>query len=234
MHFIKVGKDTAECQIVGCNKILKVASGPSGLIKHLFTQHKLNDPKRKYEEDEFLDSSASTSQPSKRRKTIQECIDYYEDFNETIARLCVEESVPIKQVATGRYYARTLKMLFPKENIPKSEKDVKRRVRLCYEKILEKTKAKISNMKSWGKKFSLTLDEWTSNKNIRYLNVNCHFFDAGRKKFINLGLIRIKGSATSGRINELVSTRKCEETSELTSFVRFFIVVQAPSSEIWS
>ena len=127
-HFKKLGKDTAECQIKGCNKILKVASGPSDLVKHLSTQHNINDPKRKIEEvaafDEFFDSSASTSQPPKRQKTILECINYYEDFNETIARLCVEESVPIKKVATGRYYARTLKMLSPKENIPKSEKAV--------------------------------------------------------------------------------------------------------------
>ena len=83
-NFKKLGKDTAECQIKGCNKILKVASGPSGLVKHLSTQHNINDPKRKIEEvspfDEFFDSSASTSQPPKRQKTILECIDYFIDY----------------------------------------------------------------------------------------------------------------------------------------------------------
>lgn len=48
---------------------------------------------------------------------------------------------------------------------------------------------------------SLTLDEWTSVANRRYANVNVHFENGG---CINLGLIRIKCSATAEYCAKLV------------------------------
>ena len=47
----------------------------------------------------------------------------------------------------------------------------------------------LRDAKSKGEYFSLTLDEWTSMQNKRYLNINIH--DNGY--FGNLGLIRLQG-----------------------------------------
>ena len=54
------------------------------------------------------------------------------------------------------------------------------------------------------KKFSLTLDEWTSTKNRRYMNINLH--DSEGKTY-NLGLVRILGSCTSEKILNMVNER---------------------------
>jgi len=47
----------------------------------------------------------------------------------------------------------------------------------------------LKKLKDEGKQFSLTFDEWTSNKNRRYINVNAHI----KNRFWNLGLIRLHG-----------------------------------------
>ena len=59
----------------------------------------------------------------------------------------------------------------------------------------KKKTRKIANHKSEGKKFALTLDEWTSLGNRRYLNINVH-----RKGYLlNNGLVRdIVGITTDG------------------------------------
>jgi hypothetical protein len=52
--------------------------------------------------------------------------------------------------------------------------------------------------------FSLTLDEWTSMRNRRYMNINVHTFD---HQTFNLGIIRIIGSMSSETCKQLVITR---------------------------
>ena len=54
--------------------------------------------------------------------------------------------------------------------------------------------------------FSLTFDEWTSNKNRRYMNVNLHAHD----KFWNLGLCRIHGSMPAEKCVKLLQERLVE------------------------
>ena len=68
--------------------------------------------------------------------------------------------------------------------------------------LREKVSSYLSNIKSKGGYFSLTLDEWTSLQNKRYLNINIH----GNGFFWTLGLMRIKGrfssEACSGAISQ--------------------------------
>ena len=61
--------------------------------------------------------------------------------------------------------------------------------------LFEKIKYDLFLKKSNCEKFSLTLDEWTSMQNRRYLNINIH----GIGYFWNLGLVRIRGSFTAER-----------------------------------
>ena len=46
----------------------------------------------------------------------------------------------------------------------------------------------ISSLRKTGNKFSATLDEWTSLKNVRFINVNIHFIEKESKRFINLSV----------------------------------------------
>ena len=66
--------------------------------------------------------------------------------------------------------------------------------------IRETVISKFTRLRSQGMRFSLTIDEWTSIKNRRYLNVNVHIKD----KFWGLGLAKIVGSLPAKKCIELV------------------------------
>ena len=57
-----------------------------------------------------------------------------------------------------------------------------------------------------GEKFSITLDEWTSMRNRRHLNINIH----GIGYFWNLWLVRIRGCFSAERCSETISNRLVE------------------------
>lgn len=59
------------------------------------------------------------------------------------------------------------------------------------------------HLKKGKQRFSLIFDEWTSQKNHRYLNINVH----QKKNHFNLGLVRIHGSATAEYCIGLVKER---------------------------
>lgn len=76
-----------------------------------------------------------------------------------------------------------------------------------YETACTETEEKIAKLKSQGKRFSATLDEWTSLKNVRYLNVNVHYTnESGELDHINLGLIRILDTLPAEKLKEEVSS----------------------------
>ncbi|XP_075990255.1 uncharacterized protein LOC142985898 [Anticarsia gemmatalis] len=59
------------------------------------------------------------------------------------------------------------------------------------------------HLKKQNQKFSLTFDEWTSQRNHRYLNLNIHH----KEKYFNFGLIRIRGSCNAEHTISLVKDR---------------------------
>lgn len=67
---------------------------------------------------------------------------------------------------------------------------------------------KIKSHNDKSGKFSPTLDEWTSLRNRRYLNINIHF----NKLFVNLGLVKIEGSCTAEVTINLVDSKLSEFT----------------------
>ena len=81
----------------------------------------------------------------------------------------------------------------------------------------EKVSSYLSNIKSKGGHFSLTLDEWTSLQNKRYLNINIH----GNGFFLNLGLMRIKGrfssEACSGAISQKLKEFGIDFETDITA-----------------
>ena len=69
--------------------------------------------------------------------------------------------------------------------------------------LTEMNKQELFLKKSKGDKFSLTLDEWTSVRNRRYLNLNIH----GVGYFWNLGLVRIQGSFSAEKCIEIIASK---------------------------
>ena len=60
------------------------------------------------------------------------------------------------------------------KNIPKSRHTIRKIVIDYFEQIKKQVIKEITDQISRGSKFSLTLDEWTSFGNCRYMNVNVH------------------------------------------------------------
>ena len=76
------------------------------------------------------------------------------------------------------------------EELPKSRATITKLFTNFAEKIKNHQISEILDMKASGTKFSIIFDEWTSNRNRRYMNV---ILSAGSKKLFDFGLIRIKG-----------------------------------------
>jgi len=62
----------------------------------------------------------------------------------------------------------------------------------------------MQRLKDMGQQFSVTLDEWTSTRNRRYINVNVH---ANGGKFWSLGMVRVQGSMPVEKCVELLETK---------------------------
>ena len=75
-----------------------------------------------------------------------------------------------------------------------------------YNLVAKCMKEEISSDISDGKRFSVSLDEYTSLSNRRYMNVNLH----SREKFWNLGMIGLKGSMTAENIFAVLRSKLVE------------------------
>ena len=85
----------------------------------------------------------------------------------------------------------------------RSPQTVKEKFMVEFGTVFQDLCKQISKMKQNGAKFSLTLDEATSKRNRRYMNINLHKI----KGFISLGLVRIVGGLKAERALELCKKR---------------------------
>ena len=88
-------------------------------------------------------------------------------------------------------------------SLPKSVVGIRDQVLKYGKQLREEVSRYLNNIKSKGGYFSLTLGEWTSLRNKRYLNINIH----GNGFFWNLGLTRIKGRFSSEASSNSISQK---------------------------
>lgn len=90
------------------------------------------------------------------------------------------------------------------KDIPKSAVTIRNMV-LEYSKIIKHyTVHEISRLKSEGKRFSITFDEWTSIRNRRYININVHSIGG---TMWNIGLVRAYASVPAEKCLSLVEEK---------------------------
>jgi hypothetical protein len=89
-----------------------------------------------------------------------------------------------------------------------------------YAEIKSELKCKFSTILKANQKFCLTLDEWTSSRNRRYMNINVMCNDG---IFENLGLIRIEGSCGAEKTLDLVNERLKEFNLNLSTDITAII-----------
>lgn len=230
-HFVKNGPGKATCR--KCNRIILTTGGSTrAMANHLNNVHKIfenkvneesppesssspnpaaNSPSASPAETQAVpraSTSASTSPsqpPVKVQRTIPGLLKY-RSLEETVARLAAESNFTIKQITTTPYLRQCLSRDFSTRTIPKNQTDMLKLIMRFYEEAKQKTILEIKKL-SETSKFSTTLDEWTSLRNTRYLNVNLHYTsdNEAEQKHINLGLVAIDGSLPSEELLVMVS-----------------------------
>lgn len=118
-----------------------------------------------------------------------------------LARMTASDGLPFKIFITSDEMRKSL--MARGFDIPKSATTIRGMV-MQYGKIIQqKYKIEFQGLKSQGKRFSLSFDEWTSSKNRRYLNINAHI----QCTFFNLGLARVRGSLPAESCIKLIEER---------------------------
>lgn len=197
-HF-KKNKDEAICNT--CSKVLKCAGGStSSLNYHLNAYHDggIND---------------GPSQSKKQRK-IEDFLNK-KSIEEDVARLASEDGLSFNRIAKSAFIQES----FKKYNYDKSPPSNPTSVRNM---VINYASDKKNNLKLYfisqtksGVRYSLTLDEYTSLQNWRYININVH----EEKKHWSLGLVKLTGSINSTRIAEIVSKRLNEFGLDLDNHI---------------
>lgn len=207
-YFVKEGTKSARCIVDQCGKVLAAGSGASNLSKHLRIFHAVVD-----KDGNEAGSSESTAQDvsvdkptsSKRQRTINDCFKFT-SFEETIARLVAQDGLTFKQITESTYIRQALARDFPSKTIPKNQSGMAEIVEKFYKDSKQQTIEKLGKLKQQGLRFSATLDEWTSLKNTRYININIHYsISINKTAYINLGMVEIVGSCPADKMLELVS-----------------------------
>lgn len=121
--------------------------------------------------------------------------------------MVAESNLSFNQIAQTKFIKASLAAKYSNQMIPKSSNGISAMMMKFFIIAEEETKLKIQRLKSDGKKFSATLDEWTSSANFRYLNINIHYTESndGATSYINLGLIKINGKCPADVMVCLVS-----------------------------
>lgn len=222
LYFTKEGPKKARCNVNDCGKLFSAGSGTSNLSTHLKAFHAIVDKGVDQAGSSGAGAEADNDevkQKVKRQKTIHECFELT-SFEETIARLAAKDGLSFKQITECQYLRHSLAGDFPSSTILKNQSAMADIVEKFYKNSKDKTVQKLEKLKNEGMRFSATLDEWTSLKNIRYMNINIHYATSMNKtEYINLGMIRIEGSCPAERMSELVRKAFGKFASNQNSFI---------------
>lgn len=205
-HFLRAGDgNTAKCKT--CNSVMKTSGGnTSGLHKHLKAVHPTLSTKNN---EKGASSDASCSNSNTDHKKPRKLTDFFSmnSMEDRVARMCALDGIPFRVFSKSN----DMRQLFAnsKQQLPKSVGAISEIVKKRSNVAKSSIKQEINALKLKGEKFSCTLDEWTSTRNRRYMNVNIHC-PALTDPFRNLGLVRIVGSMPADKCITLLKQRLSE------------------------
>ena len=180
-HFNKTLQKAKCLKCTTTTKILKATGGSTkGLIDHLFAEHKIEIKKPE---------NPLMSPPSKKQKVT----DYFSaqqrmSLERKVSRLCALSCLSFKKLATDVDIREALKA--QNYELPKNWNHIKNLVLKEYNHVVDEVKDVLKTKKDKKVRFSITTDEYTSVKNRRYVNINCHH----QRNFNSLGVPRAYGT----------------------------------------
>ena len=178
-HFLRGTDETAICKVSTCKKILKIGGGSTkGLHSHLLSKHKLKVTSQA--QAPSLSRGTSNSKDLEEEPQIKKpkITNYFsktskkeENVSEVLARMTAKDGISFNTICNSTSIRARL-VVRGYKNIPKSRNTIRKMVLDYYEQIKKQVIKEIIDQISRGSKFSLTLDEWTSFGNCRYMNVH--------------------------------------------------------------
>jgi len=198
-HFKRSGsnQDLAICKI--CLKSLSCkGSATIGLRRHLEGVHE-------YKREENNDGT-STSRNAKRYRCgdnqIMESYLKRPTMAELISKLAAVDGISFNRITKSEFIRSS--MSSKGFNLPQNSTKVMQLMLNFYEDIKQQLIKKINQHKDSGKKFSISIDEWTSMKNKRYMDLQLYY---DNKDSDNLGMVPVVGSCPAEKILELVKEK---------------------------
>ncbi|KAI8122766.1 hypothetical protein CVS40_6558 [Lucilia cuprina] len=205
-YFSKGTKSDAQCNL--CPKILSYkGSSTSGLVKHLTKIHHLD------QKSENKNIDAEDSPPIKRQRNIDDYVKS-DDLNVTLAKLAAFDGISIRTITRSSFIRESLAR--KGFTVPKCETTIMKCILNYFEQINKDMIASINNIVKNNGRFSLVLDEWTSLKNKRYLNINLY---GPNNKLFNLGMINIEGKCGALELRKMVETKLDEYNLSLKEHI---------------
>lgn len=216
-----MGSERAKCK--ECNSHISCkGSSTGGMIKYLKGKHNIEiRPK----------TNTNTPQPSKKRKSVENNASLFsssasasadtgmlkfvkrQSVIEILARLVALDGFSVNAIAKSEFIRESITSRGCE--LPKANLNIMAHVLCFYEEAERDTINRIKELKAEDRKFSITLDEWTSLRNRRFLNVNLH----SDQNPINLGLIRIKNTCPSEEIERLTNEKLNEFNLRMSDIV---------------
>ena len=177
-HFLRGTDETAVCNVSTCKKIFKIAGGSTkGQHSHLLSKHKL----KVTSQSEAPSSSTRASNPKdleEPQNKKPKITNYFsatskkeENLSEVLARMEAKDGISFSTICNSNDIRAGL-VAQGYKNVPKSRNTIRKMALDYYEQIKKQVIKEIIDQIGRGSKFFLTLDEWTSFGNCRYMNVN--------------------------------------------------------------
>lgn len=221
-YFQRLDKSYARCN--QCAVLLKTCGGcTSGLHSHLQMKHQIAALKRKSQIYDPNRESTSQSHPSAATtKTDADLFVSDDPLNDeaerdgeeptmdlllqfTIARLVAKDALPFRVLLTSLDLRSLLKNEFNRP-IPTCGNTIQQMVIEYGAHVQSQLKAIIAEVKNAGQRFSVSLEEWRSQRNRRYMNVKLHFYRENRAQTMHLGVFRLHaempGVQCAAKLNE--------------------------------
>ena len=180
-HFTRQG-DKATCNRCGTSISVR-GSSTTGLHTHLKSKHSVTVTKRSMKstvidsEDNEEGNDKDGPEAKKRKIThfFKPKIDNSVDA--TLARMTAKDGLPFSVFVTSNDLISCMKA--KGYSLPSSATTVRNKVMNYAKTVEDGIREDIFERKSNGERFSLTVDEWTSSSNLRFLNVNVHCCNEG-------------------------------------------------------
>lgn len=184
-----------------CNlSISNIDGSTTAMSRHLNIIHGIDLKKMSAAEE------VDAMRNNKKSKTMMDFVNR-KSLEEIVSKLAAVDGISIRAITRSEFIRESIAKCT--KGLPKNETDVMNLVHKYY--MVKKTEIihELEQKKQQNKRFSITLDEWTSMRMKKYVNINVHC--AEEKDSYNLGLVRIFGTCSAIQLLTLV-------TSHLASF----------------